>query len=462
MRDQFPGFYRPTPEQFEALWRDATIALDANLLLNLYRYSTPTAKQLLDILRAIGDRLWVPHQAALEFHKNRLEVIQQRADMYGDLVNEIEKAYRTLMAAAERLQRHPELDEDVIRKHATAMYEALGVYVEERRGASVNLLEDDPLDDPLLRDVTKLLEGKVGPSFTREDLDALYKLARVRFDARRPPGYEDARSKDEPERFGDFVLWEQVLRHAEANKRPVIFVTDDDKGDWWWKRQGKTIGPRQELVEEMIERAGVGFYMYRPSRFMDEAGRYLDLGGVESTAIEEARTTVPWRDDLDEYVNLQMLPFETEHVGYRAPFVCKIIGITYRQLDYWSRTGLVTPSQAAVGMQRLYSYRDLFELMIVKRLLDAGLSLQSVRRAVEYLHGSPRINLLSANLVVDGNKVDIVTSSEELVDTLRTSPGVLNVVPLADVRKELDAAIARGFFSPPPGAGDPDPPDEVA
>ncbi len=91
--------------------------------------------------------------------------------------------------------------------------------------------------------------------------------------------------------------------------------------------------------------------------------------------------------------------------GYRGPQVCKIVGITYRQLDYWARTDLVRPSvcdAAGSGTQRLYSYTDLVELKVVKRLLDAGISLQSARKAIEYLRTQLGADLASAHLVIDG------------------------------------------------------------
>ena len=91
--------------------------------------------------------------------------------------------------------------------------------------------------------------------------------------------------------------------------------------------------------------------------------------------------------------------------GYRGPQVCKIVGITYRQLDYWARTDLVRPSVCDAngsGTQRLYSYRDLVELKVIKRLLDAGISLQAARKAIEYLREQLGDDLASAHLVLDG------------------------------------------------------------
>jgi DNA-binding transcriptional MerR regulator len=130
--------------------------------------------------------------------------------------------------------------------------------------------------------------------------------------------------------------------------------------------------------------------------------------------------------------------------GYRGPQVCKIVGITYRQLDYWARTGLVRPSIADArgsGSQRRYSYQDLVGLKVIKNMLDAGFSLQRARRAIEYLRGHMGGDLASANLVIDEHGSVLARSGEEIVDLLRNGQGVLNIVPLSGVRQEIDAAI---------------------
>ena len=132
--------------------------------------------------------------------------------------------------------------------------------------------------------------------------------------------------------------------------------------------------------------------------------------------------------------------------GFRGPAVCKIVGITYRQLDYWARTDLLRPSLAEArgsGTQRRYSYRDLLELKVIKRLLDAGLALQSVRRAVDYLRENLGEDVAAANLVLNGSESLLASTGEEIVDLLRGGQGVLNIVPLAGVKEELDAAIVE-------------------
>lgn len=132
--------------------------------------------------------------------------------------------------------------------------------------------------------------------------------------------------------------------------------------------------------------------------------------------------------------------------GYRVPQVCKIVDISYRQLDYWARTNLIRPSIADArgsGSQRLYSYKDLVELKLIKGLLDGGVSLQRVRRVIDYVREHLGEDVASANLVVDGAGSVLAQTGEEVVDLLRRGQGVLNILPLAGMVKELDAAICE-------------------
>jgi DNA-binding transcriptional MerR regulator len=117
--------------------------------------------------------------------------------------------------------------------------------------------------------------------------------------------------------------------------------------------------------------------------------------------------------------------------GFRGPIVYKLVGITYRQLDYWARTGLVTPSVRAAdgsGTQRLYSFTDVVELRIIKRLLDAGVSLRQIRDAIGYLRkesgGKP---LSDVTLMSDGNRIYACHSNEEVVDVLSNGQAVFGI-----------------------------------
>ena len=131
-------------------------------------------------------------------------------------------------------------------------------------------------------------------------------------------------------------------------------------------------------------------------------------------------------------------------LGFRGPQVCSIVGITYRQLDYWARTDLVRPSitdAKGSGTQRTYSFQDLVRLKVVKSLLDAGVKLQTARQAIDYLRDHLGDDWASANLVLDGTNMILVRTDDMLVDAVRKGQGVLNIVPLAHVMEELDAGV---------------------
>lgn len=132
-----------------------------------------------------------------------------------------------------------------------------------------------------------------------------------------------------------------------------------------------------------------------------------------------------------------------EHAGYRGKAVCEVVGITYRQLDYWARTGLVEPTvrqATGSGSQRLYSFDDIVALRVVRRLLDTGVSLQRVRAAVEQLRSSGR-SPAEVTLVADGSSIYALDDDAQVIDLLKRGQGVL-AIALGPVVEQLKGDIA--------------------
>jgi DNA-binding transcriptional MerR regulator len=132
-------------------------------------------------------------------------------------------------------------------------------------------------------------------------------------------------------------------------------------------------------------------------------------------------------------------------IGYRGPTACAAAGITYRQLDYWARTGLVEPSVRAAhgsGSQRLYGFRDILVLKVVKRLLDTGISLQQIRAAVQHLRDHGTEDLAQVTLMSDGVSVYECTSPDEVVDLLAGGQGVFGIA-LGRVWQEVAGELAE-------------------
>ena len=133
------------------------------------------------------------------------------------------------------------------------------------------------------------------------------------------------------------------------------------------------------------------------------------------------------------------------HMGYRGPVACSAAGITYRQLDYWARTGLVVPSvrdAAGSGSQRLYGFRDILVLRIVKRLIDTGVSLANIRAAVEHLSTRTGDDLASLTIMSDGASIYECRSADEVVDLVRGGQGVFGIA-VGSVWREVEGTLAE-------------------
>ena len=148
--------------------------------------------------------------------------------------------------------------------------------------------------------------------------------------------------------------------------------------------------------------------------------------------------------EADEALGISHDDLGSADIGYRGPTACSAAGITYRQLDYWARTGLVEPSVRAArgsGSQRLYSFRDILVLKVVKRLLDTGISLQQIRAAVQHLRDRGTDDLAQVTLMSDGVSVYECTSADEVVDLLQGGQGVFGIA-LGRVWREVEGDLA--------------------
>lgn len=131
------------------------------------------------------------------------------------------------------------------------------------------------------------------------------------------------------------------------------------------------------------------------------------------------------------------------HQTFSGTQAAEIVGITYRRLDYWARTDLVRPSgtdATGSGSRRRYTYRDLLELKVIKKLLDAGIRLESIREVFDYMRAHVDTDISAAHLVINGSTV-VLCDGNELIDVLRHGQGVLNVLPMSGVRDEVDRRI---------------------
>ena len=307
----FAGWLGNAGSQPELFFRNGLIVLDANVLLDLYRVTPDARSQVIGTLNGVADRLWVPHQAAVEFSRNRRGVVEDRTSSFKQtkqvLQSATAKAIDVLISGVEQLVYQRErngttrtwdivvagLDrESLIRRLDGVMGPALteletlmaehDLHVQDMQGA-----------DPLLSQIDELLNGRIGPGYASAELRVLVEEAHsFRFPNKIPPGYLDVGKETPLRAAGDFLLWRQTIDKAALmtdNDRLVLLITQDLKEDWWnLDTKKRPQGPRPELVQELHDCAGANLLLLTLKEFLTGAKRYL-ASSVSDETLNELR-----------------------------------------------------------------------------------------------------------------------------------------------------------------------------
>jgi len=294
MKDLFPGHFKESDKSLREVWDTSLFVFDANILLNLYRYSDTTRNEFLRILDKIKDRAWLPHRAAEEYLNNRLSVIDQQEKSYDDTVKSIESLKRDL----ENARQHPFVSKDVMIK-VSSVFEELCNELRNNKSVHTTRISSDEIKES----IAGIFENSVGFPYEKERIERLITEGEERYKQKVPPGFKDGLKAGDSEvfdekcrKYGDLIVWTQVIDKATELNKGVVLVTDDKKEDWWEKFKGKTVGPRPELVKEFKERANQTFHMYQADRFLELARE--NLGEQVSEAIVEEIREVRRRDKL--------------------------------------------------------------------------------------------------------------------------------------------------------------------
>lgn len=285
MKKMFKSFHKPTEKEFKGLWDSCLFVVDTNVLLNLYRYTESTRTELINILEKIKDNLWMPYQVGLEFHENRIKVILDQTAAYDQLIQEIEQFETEFKKKINtKYSKHSTIDSKEFTDEISKAVNNLKKKIEDKKNSHPDLINNDDLLDT----INKFYEDKIGEPYDKVRLEELYKEAEVRFKDKIPPGFLDDK-KDGNKKYSDYIIWSQLIDKAIETKKPIIFITEDLKEDWWLRVSGKTIGPKPELISEIEKKANVDFYMYASGQFIGYAAKHLKASSAKNinTAIEE-------------------------------------------------------------------------------------------------------------------------------------------------------------------------------
>jgi len=288
MKTKFFEYYEPSKEQFDKLWNEALFVFDSNILLNLYRYSEDTRNKLLKILEEISKRIWIPHQFAFEYQKNRLEEIKKQNNSYSDILIIIDEGINKIKRRLEKYQRHPVLD---MKRISNEIEEKIKKIKEEISNSQIESHPNWFEKDTIRIKITQMFDSKVGQPYDNEKLKEIYKEGRERYQKFIPPGYKDQKKDGvnikDSNKYGDLIGWFQIIDKANVSKKPIIFICDDKKEDWWEKQNG-TIGPRPELIREIHDKTNVSFYMYSSDKFMEYAKEQFKIE-IDDKIIKEVK-----------------------------------------------------------------------------------------------------------------------------------------------------------------------------
>lgn len=256
MKEKFFEYYPLTQEDLLALWRDSILVLDTNILLNLYRYTESSRKDILGILEKHKEKLWMPFQVGWEYHNNREAVIETIFGLEDILYKQIQNSFDGLKNKYRSdYSRNPFMSEEVWENKLDKTRDSLVKFVHSRYDGAPAI----KVDDTILSELNRLYAGKVGEGFSNEELERIFGEGKTRYAASIPPGYKDqAAKKDKGSRhlFGDLIIWKEIIRKAKADKKDIFFVTEDLKEDWMRIVDGKKRGPRWELMREFYDETG--------------------------------------------------------------------------------------------------------------------------------------------------------------------------------------------------------------
>lgn len=298
MKSEFPEYYY----DFEAMWSEAIFVFDANVLLNVYRFSPAASKDLLNIMNRLNDRIWIPYQFAAEYHRNLHTVTEDIDKIYRDKKDELEKLSKRTIKDIEDFSSPTSFNVSAAQfksvKGAFAkITEKLSEFEEKHKES---LSKED-----IQGQIAELFDSNVGQQISLSDRKKIFTEGKKRYEDRIPPGYKD-RSKAKP--YGDLVGWTEIKEYAKEKATSIIMVSDDNSSDDWFQKAGdKATGPRRELVDEMRKYATVDFYLYETWQLLDFANQYLpDLKDkVTETTIEEAKHLSESRRQMSEERRMQ-------------------------------------------------------------------------------------------------------------------------------------------------------------
>lgn len=349
MKKEFIGYYDPSEEEISNAWSNGFFSFDTNSILNLYRYSEKTQNDFINALKTIKDKLFLPHQSGLEFHSNRLNAIESIEKAYDRLIEVLEKNFKdSLEGQINNFKKHPSIIVDNIIKIHSDFIQKVNKELDKQKKKQPQYRNNDYVLD----EVTNLFENKIGKEFSKDELQKIYYEGKERYAQRIPPGFKDLelkKDKGEKHIYGDLIIWKELINFVKKNKKPLIFVTDDRKEDWWTIVKGKTIRPREELIKEFYNETEIRILIYNADNFLKfakEKGLVPDIKDDTIKEVKEIRIS-----DERSYVTIRDIINREQSIN---SYINPILSTSYRPDSIINRTILASSSHLDLVNPSIY------------------------------------------------------------------------------------------------------------
>ena len=249
MQKHFPGFYPLEEVRIKDLTKKATIVLNSDVLLDLFRLRPEDAACFVSLLKseAIRDKLWMPYDIAWLYHKKVDEEIQRQIDHTNSILSHLSSCGEAVKAC----KKYPYLDEGLISE-----LQFVTNRVTETCQKEMDTLSKSLKNSEIKNSLRELFDGKIGESYSEGELDNIYQTGEERYKNLEPPGYESEYSVEKRVHYHDLIIWEQMLAYAQngENKcKGILFVTGRARPDWYYVVNGETISTRHELINEFLK-----------------------------------------------------------------------------------------------------------------------------------------------------------------------------------------------------------------
>jgi PIN like domain len=349
MKKIFREYHQFTDQEFQQLWKNCFFVFDTNTLLNMYRYSRTTVDAYFDVLNELkkNKQLWIPYQVGYEFYKNRINVISEYEKSYDEILSILEKAKSDIEA---KYKDHPFLNLYEIKEEMGKGLSGVEKKIKQAQKNHPKWLEKDEV----LEKINSLFDGNIGNNYDEQKLIDIKKEGKERYEKRIPPGFKDDK-KTEDKKYGDLILWYQIIDKAKESKKPIILISGDVKDDWWLEKDGKRLMPLPQLKKEIFDKAGIDFHIYTADRFLElnkTGKKEIDENTIKEVRkvreLEEKRMMIRRMEMMERERELDPIMFKRYSVEYTHLFDIlegvmaginrSEINSRYRdELDYMSR-----------------------------------------------------------------------------------------------------------------------------